>query len=90
MKGGDIMTMNVCAEDLKLFDEHKKAADYIALIAALKQLDTLEKMQEKAVSMGHSKEVCEISDRIINAVECYYSYNSDNLPRVRTFPISHE
>lgn len=46
--------------------------------AIFKQIDALEEMQARAMKAGHSNIVCEISDKIFNAVECYDKHiNSD-------------
>ena len=43
-----------------------------------KQIKVLEEMQERAMTAGRSDVVCEISDKIFNAVECYDKHiNSD-------------
>ena len=52
--------------------------DGIVSRAVLKQINVLEEMQERAMTAGRSDVVFEISDKIFNAVECYYRHiNSD-------------
>ena len=56
---------------------YRRGSDIITS-AIFKQIDVLEEMQGRAMTAGRSDVVFEISDKIFNAVECYYRHiNSD-------------
>ena len=52
---------------------YRRGSDIITS-AIFKQIDVLEEMQERAMTAGRSDVVFEISDKIFNAVECYYRH----------------
>ena len=56
---------------------YRRGSDIITS-AIFKQIDVLEEMQGRAMTAGRSDVVFEISDKILNAVECYDKHiNSD-------------
>ena len=52
---------------------YRRGSDFITS-AIFKQIDVLEEMQGRAMTAGRSDVVFEISDKIFNAVECYYKH----------------